>query len=417
MKNIYYLKNIFLGGENMDIREEFPMLVNNNDLIYFDNGATTFKPKLVIDSIKDYYENYTSNAHRGDYNISLKTDMKYESTRKKVKEFINAEKIEEIIFTSGTTESLNMVIKSYFKNILNEGDEVLVTKSEHASNLLPWFDLAKDIGINVKYIELDSDMKVTLENIKKIVTPNTKVISIAHITNVVGDIRPIKEITEYAHTFGIKVVVDGAQSVPHMKVDVQDLDCDFLAFSAHKMCGPTGVGVLYGKFDLLKQMTPYNLGGGMNALFTSDGVIEYKSLPQRLEAGTPNIAGIIGLGAAIDYLSLLDMDKVHEYELKLKEYLVKKLKENDKVEVYNETSESGIVAFNLKNIFSQDTAIYLNDYNICVRAGNHCAKILKDELEIKNTCRVSLYFYNTKEEIDKLIEVLKNSDMLYHQIL
>lgn len=401
----------------MDIREEFPMLVNNNNLIYFDNGATTFKPKLVIDSIKDYYENYTSNAHRGDYNISLKTDMKYEATRKKVKEFINAERVEEIIFTSGTTESLNMIVKSYFKNILNSGDEVLITKSEHASNLLPWFNLSKEIGINVKYIELDDDLKITLDNVKKVVTPNTKVISIAHITNVVGDIRPIKEITEYAHTLGIKVVVDGAQSVPHMKVDVQNLDCDFLAFSAHKMCGPTGVGVLYGKYELLKQMTPYNLGGGMNASFDSEGIIEYKSLPQRLEAGTPNIAGVIGLGAAIDYLSLLDMDKVHEYELKLKEYLVKKLNENDKVEVYNETSESGIVAFNLKNIFSQDTAIYLNDYNICVRAGNHCAKILKEELEIKNTCRVSLYFYNTKEEIDKLIEVLENSDMLYHQIL
>ena len=401
----------------MDIREEFPMLVNNNNLIYFDNGATTFKPKLVIDSITDYYENYTSNAHRGDYNISLKTDMKYEATRKKVKEFINADRVEEIIFTSGTTESLNMVVKSYFKNTLNPGDEVLITKSEHASNLLPWFDLSKQIGINVKYIELDNDLKVTLDNIKKATTSNTKVISVAHITNVVGDIRPIKEITEYAHTLGIKVVVDGAQSVPHMKVDVQDLDCDFLAFSAHKMCGPTGVGVLYGKYELLEQMTPYNLGGGMNASFDSEGVIEYKSLPQRLEAGTPNIAGVIGLGAAIDYLSLLDMDKVHEYELKLKEYLVKKLKENDKVEVYNEASESGIVAFNLKNIFSQDTAIYLNDYNICVRAGNHCAKILKEELEIKNTCRVSLYFYNTKEEIDKLIEVLENSDMLYHQIL
>lgn len=401
----------------MDIREEFPMLVNNNNLIYFDNGATTFKPKLVIDSIKDYYENYTSNAHRGDYNISLKTDMKYEATRKKVKEFINADRVEEIIFTSGTTESLNMIVKSYFKNILTQGDEVLITKSEHASNVLPWFELAKKIGINVKYIELDNEMKVTLDNIKKIITPNTKVISIAHITNVVGDIRPIKEIVEYVHTLGIKVVVDGAQSVPHMKVDVQDLNCDFLAFSAHKMCGPTGVGVLYGKFDLLEQMKPYNLGGGMNASFTSDGDIEYKSLPQRLEAGTPNIAGVIGLGAAIDYLSLLDMDKVHEYELKLKEYLVKKLKENENIEVYNETSESGIVAFNIKNIFSQDTAIYLNDYNICVRAGNHCAKILKDELEIKNTCRISLYFYNTKEEIDKLIEVLKNSDMLYHQIL
>ncbi len=401
----------------MDIREEFPMLVNNKDLIYFDNGATTFKPKLVIDSIRDYYENYTSNAHRGDYNISLKTDMKYEATRKKVKEFINAERVEEIVFTSGTTESLNMIVKSYFKNFLTKGDEVLITKSEHASNVLPWFDLAKEIGINVKYIELDNDLKVTLENVKNAITTNTKVISIAHITNVVGDIRPIKEITEYSHTLGIKVVVDGAQSVPHMKVDVQDLGCDFLTFSAHKMCGPTGVGVLYGKLALLEQMTPYNLGGGMNASFTSEGVIEYKSLPQRLEAGTPNIAGVIGLGAAIDYLSLLDMDKVHEYELKLKEYLVKKLKENEMVEVYNETSESGIVAFNLKNIFSQDTAIYLNDYNICVRAGNHCAKILKDELEIKNTCRISLYFYNTKEEIDKLIEVLKNSDMLYHQIL
>jgi len=401
----------------MDIREEFPMLVNNNNLIYFDNSATTFKPKLVIDSIKDYYENYTSNAHRGDYNISLKTDMKYEATRKKVKEFINASRVEEIIFTSGTTESLNMIIKSYFKNVLNSGDEVLITKSEHASNVLPWFQLSKEIGINVKYIELDNELKITLENVKNAITPNTKVISIAHITNVVGDIRPIKEITEYAHSLGIKVVVDGAQSVPHMKVDVQELDCDFLAFSAHKMCGPTGVGVLYGKFVLLEQMIPYNLGGGMNASFTSDGVIEYKSLPQRLEAGTPNIAGVIGLGAAIDYLSLLDMDKVHEYELKLKEYLVKKLKENEKVEVYNETSESGIVAFNLKNIFSQDTAIYLNDYNICVRAGNHCAKILKDELEIKNTCRISLYFYNTKEEIDKLVEVLENSDMLYHQIL
>jgi len=401
----------------MDIREEFPMLVNNNNLIYFDNGATTFKPRLVIDSIKDYYENYTSNAHRGDYNISLKTDMKYEATRKKVKEFINAERLEEIIFTSGTTESLNMIIKSYFKYNLNPGDEVLITKSEHASNVLPWFDLANEIGIKVKYIELDNDFKVTLDSIKKATTPNTRVISIAHITNVVGDVRPIKEITEYAHQLGIKVIVDGAQSVPHMKVDVQNLDCDFLAFSAHKMCGPTGIGILYGKYELLDKMKPYNLGGGMNSSFTSDGIIEYKSLPQRLEAGTQNIAGVIGLGAAIDYLSLLDMDKVHEYELKLKEYLVKKLKENDMIEVYNENSESGIVAFNIKNIFSQDTAIFLNDYNICVRAGNHCAKILKDELEIKNTCRISLYFYNTKEEIDKLIEVLKNSDMLYQQIL
>lgn len=401
----------------MDIREEFPMLVNNKDLIYFDNGATTFKPKHVIDSVLDYYENYTSNAHRGDYNISLKTDMKYEGTRKTVKDFINAEKIEEIVFTSGTTGSLNLLVNGFFFDYLKKDDEILLTKSEHASNLLPWFKLCEQIGCKISYIELDENLKVTMENVKKAITPNTKVISLAQLTNVVGDIRPIKEICKYAHSKDILVVVDGAQSVAHMKVDVQDLDCDFLAFSAHKMCGPTGVGVLYGKFDLLDKIKPQILGGGMNASFSSNGEVEYKSLPQRLEAGTQNIEGVIGLGAAIDYLKLLDMDKIHEYELKLKEYLVKKLKEIDNVEVYSENSESGIVAFNIKDIFSQDTAIYLNDYNICVRAGNHCAKILKDELEIKNTCRISLYFYNTKEEIDKLISVLKMSDMLLSKIL
>ncbi|MBQ7140042.1 MAG: cysteine desulfurase [Bacilli bacterium] len=399
----------------MNIREEFPMLDKN--IIYFDNGATTFKPKMVIDSICDYYTNYCSNAHRGDYNISLKTDMMYEGARKKIKDLINSSRAEEIIFTSGTTESINMVIESFFKNILKENDEILLTKSEHASNLLPWFELCKKINCKVKYIELDSDYKVTMGNVISAINENTKVISLAHITNVVGDIRPIKEICEYAHSKGIYVIVDGAQSVPHMKVDVTDLDVDFLAFSAHKMCGPTGIGVLYGKYDLLNEMTPYKLGGGMNASFSSNGEIEYKSLPHRLEAGTPNIAGAIGMGAAADYLKVLDLDKIREYELKLREYLVRKLKEIDNIEVYNENSESGIVAFNIKNVFSQDTAIFLNDYNICVRAGNHCAKILKEELEIKNTCRISLYFYNTKEEIDKLISVLRNSDTLYQQIL
>ena len=399
----------------MNIREEFPMLSKN--IIYFDNGATTFKPQMVIDEICDYYKNYSANAHRGDYNISLKTDMMYENARKKIKDLINASSAEEIIFTSGATEGLNMVVEGFFGKILKENDEILLTKSEHASNILPWFRLCKKNKCKIKYIDLDENYKVTLDNVQKAVSSNTKVISLAHITNVVGDIRPIKEIVEYAHSLGILVVVDGAQSVPHMKVDVQDLDCDFLAFSGHKMCGPTGIGVLYGKFDLLDSMEPYNLGGGMNLSFSSTGEVEYKSLPQRLEAGTPNIAGAIGIGAAADYLKILDLDKIHEYEVKLREYLVMKLKALDNIEVYNESSESGIVAFNIKNIFSQDTAIYLNDYNICVRAGSHCAKILKDELEIKNTCRISLYFYNTKEEIDKLISVLKNSDTLFNQIL
>ena len=399
----------------MNIREEFPML--NNNIIYFDNGATTFKPQIVIDSICEYYKEYCSNAHRGDYNISLKTDMMYENARKKIKELINADKAEEIIFTSGTTEGLNMIVEGFFKNELNLNDEILLTKSEHASNILPWFRLCKNNGCKINYIDLDEDYKVTLENVKKAITPNTKVISLAHITNVVGDVRPIKEIAEYAHSLGILVVVDGAQSVPHMKVDVQDLDCDFLVFSGHKMCGPTGIGVLYGKFDLLDKMTPYNLGGGMNLSFLPTGEVEYKSLPQKLEAGTPNIAGAIGMGAAADYLKILDLEKIHEYEVKLREYLVMKLQMLDNIEVYNKNSESGIVTFNIKNVFSQDTAIFLNDYNICIRAGSHCAKILKDELDIKNTCRISLYFYNTKEEIDKLISVLKNSDTLYNQIL
>ena len=399
----------------MDIREDFPML--SSGIIYFDNGATTFKPQMVIDSIVDYYSNYSANAHRGDYNISLKTDMMYESSRKKVKEFINAESTSEIVFTSGATESLNMITYSYFRNTLNSGDEVLLTKSEHASSILPWFRLKEEKNIVIKYIDLDDDYKVTLKNVLNKITNKTRVISLAHVTNVVGDIRPIKEIANIAHERGILLVVDGSQSVPHMKVDVQDLDCDFLVFSGHKMCGPTGIGVLYGKKEYLEKFVPYNLGGGMNATFLNNGEVEYKSLPHRLEAGTPNIAGAIGLGAAIDYLSGLDLDLIHEYEMKLRKYLIKKLKENDKIEIYNENADSGIIAFNIKGVFSQDTAIYLNDYNICVRAGNHCAKILKEEINIKNTCRVSLYFYNTKEELDKLISVLGNTDSLYKQIL
>ena len=251
-------------------REDFKML--NQDIVYFDNGATTFKPAFLGEKISEYYNNYCANAHRGDYDISLKVDEKYEYTRELVKNFINAKKTKEIVFTSGTTDSLNKIIFGYFKNILNAGDEVILTKSEHASNVLPWFELADDIGIEIKYIDLDQDLKVELENLEKIITPKTKVISIAHITNVVGDIRPIKEITKLAHSRNILVLVDGAQSVAHMKIDVQDLDIDFLAFSAHKMYGPTGVGVLYGKEELLNNIKPIIFGGGMNVTFSSDRI-------------------------------------------------------------------------------------------------------------------------------------------------
>ncbi len=389
-------------------RDDFNILTKN--IIYLDNGATSLKPRCIADSISNYYNNYSANAHRGDYDLSLEVDNKYEGTRTLVKEFINAKKNKEIIFTSGATDSLNKIIFGYFRNYLKENDEVLITKSEHASNVLPWFELKDEINIKINYIPL-TNLEVTLDNVKNSITDKTKVISIAHITNVVGDIRPIKEIIKYAHSKNILVIIDGAQSVAHTKIDVQDLDIDFLAFSAHKMLGPTGVGVLYGKEELLNNIKPIIFGGGMNASFQFDGTRVYNEIPSLLEAGTPNIAGVIGLGEAIKYLNSIGMDNISKYEKDLKKYAVKKLKEVKDIIIYNENSESGIITFNIKDIFAQDLAIYLNKYNICVRAGNHCAKILKDDLGIKNTCRISLYFYNTKEEIDYLVKVLNNKNI------
>ena len=389
-------------------RNDFNML--DNYLVYLDNGATTLKPRILSETISDYYNNYSANAHRGDYDISLKVDTMYEKTRHLVKNFINAKTIKEIVFTSGTTDSLNKIVNGYFKHYLKENDEVLITKSEHASNVLPWFELDKE-KIKVNYIDLDENYKLTLENVKKAITDKTKVISVSHITNVVGDIRPIKEIVKYAHSKGILVVVDGAQSVPHIKTDVQDLDVDFLAFSAHKMCGPTGVGILYGKEHLLEKLHPTVVGGGMNASFSSENERVYDDLPHRLEAGTPNIAGVIGFGKVIEYLNKIGMENIHNYEMNLRKKLIYELKQIPNIIIYNEESESGIVTINYKDVFAQDLAIYLNKYNICVRAGNHCAKILKEELGIKNTVRISLYFYNDESDIDRLIYALKNPNL------
>lgn len=387
-------------------REDFNML--KSDIIYFDNGATTLKPMILSESIADYYNNFSANAHRGDYDISIKVDTLYEQTREDVREFINAKSTKEIVFTSGTTDSLNMIVNGFFRHYLKAGDEVLITKSEHASNSLPWFELSDDLGVNINYIPLTNNYQVTLENVKKSITANTKVISIAHITNVIGDIRPIKEICEYAHQRGIIVVVDGAQSVPHIKYDVQELKIDFLAFSAHKMCGPTGLGVLYGKFEYLNQLKPTRVGGGMNSLYNSNKERIYNELPNRLEAGTPNIADVIAFSKIIAYLKQIGLDNIEKHEKELKQYAITKLKQNPNITIYNEESQSGIITFNYNDIFAQDLAVYLNKYNICVRAGNHCAKILKDEIGIKNTCRISFYFYNTYEEIDRLVEVLNN---------
>lgn len=395
-------------------REDFPML--NQDIIYLDNGATTFKPQCVIDKMNEYYEKYSANAHRGDYSISYKVDVEYENARKIVAEFIGAD-TDEIVFTSGDTASLNYIATGFFDNLLEPGDEIIITNAEHASNVLPWFRLANKHDLKINYIPLDSNLHVTLENLKTVVTPKTKVIAIAEITNVVGDVRPIKEITDFAHENNIFVVVDGAQSVPHKSVNVKETGIDFLAFSGHKMCGPTGIGVLYAKRELLTNIEPLILGGGMNESFDNENEIYLKEIPHRLEAGTPNIAGAIGLGEAVKYLSNIGMDKIAIYEQKLKEYLTSKLKQIPYINIVNEEADSGIVAFNVEGIFSQDVAYYLNKYNICVRAGNHCAKILKKSIGVKNTVRVSLYFYNTYEELDALVELLSNKDKIMKEMI
>jgi len=397
-------------------REDFDIFRNSN-LVYFDNGATTFKPNVVKDEIVAYYDKYTSNIHRGDYNNSVLVSEMYENTREDVRKFINADHVSEIVFTSGTTASLNMIAFGYFYDKLSLDDEILITESEHASNVLPWFVLASKKGVKVNYIKLDSNNEVSIQNVKSAINSRTKVVSIAHATNVIGDVRNIKEIAKICHDNGALLVVDAAQSIAHMKVSVKDMDIDFLAFSGHKMYGPTGIGVLYGKFNLLKEMSPILFGGDMNAVFNKDGYYEWKDIPTRLEAGTPNIEGVLGLRACINYINKIGLDKIYKYEHDLRDYLVSQLRELDFIKIYNLNNKSTTVIFNVDGIFSQDVAIYLAKYNICIRAGNHCAKMLKDTLNISNTCRISISFYNTRQEVDVLVNALKNINNIWKEIL
>lgn len=396
-------------------REDFPML--NQDIIYFDSAATSLKPQCVIDKMNEYYTKHTSNIHRGDYTAAEKTNYEYDSARDEVKKFINARKNNEIVFTKGSTESLNLVVFGFLRKNLKKDDEILINKGEHASNILPYLVLQKEIGIKVKYIPLNENYEITVENVKKMITDKTRVISIAHISNVIGDVRPINEIGEICKKNNIYFVVDASQSVSHIKIDVQKDNIDFLAFSGHKMLGPTGVGVLYGKEELLNKTEPLIYGGGMNQFFEDDGTYELKSIPSKFEGGTPPIAEVIGLKEAINYINKVGIEKIHKYELELKTYLVNEVKKIDNVILYNEKSESGIVVFNLDGVFSQDTSIYLNHYNIAIRAGNHCTKMLKDEMNIRNTCRISLHLYNTKEEIDKLLDALRKSKDIFKIVL
>lgn len=389
----------------MNYESYFPMI--KNDLVYFDNGATTLKPITVINKEIEYLSCYTANSHRGDYNNSFRVDDEIDNTRNLVKEFINAKSKDEIIFTSNATDSLNLVVNGYFKNNLKKGDEVVLNKAEHASNILPWLMLKKEIGIEIKYAPLNKDNTLSLDNIKKVITKNTKVVSFAEVTNVIGDTRDVKTIVEYCHKLGILVVVDASQSVPHKKVDVSLTDVDFLAFSAHKMLGPTGVGVLYGKYELLKKMLPVKYGGGMNLYYGEEGV-SLVEIPYRFEAGTPNISGIIAFSESIKFLNKVGFGNIELKEKHLRKYLLSELKKIPYIKIYNESVASNIVLINIDGITSGDLGLYLNTKNICVRSGKHCTKMLGDESGFEDTVRISLYFYNSYEEIDKLVLALKD---------
>jgi len=393
------------------IRKDFPMFVNNikmqeHNLVFLDNASTTFKPQCVLDAENYYNSRETSNSGRGDYDVMYNVDQAILETRRNVAKFINAN-VNEIVFTSGDTESLNLAAFGYFENHLKKDDEILITFAEHASNTLPWFKLQKRIGCKVKFFNLTNEGRLTLENVEKAITKNTKVISVANVTNVLGFYVDLKPICELAHKHGILVVCDGAQSVPHMKTDVKDLGVDFLAFSAHKMLGPTGVGILFGRKELLDETEPIILGGGMNETFEINGEYVCHPAPAKLEPGTHNIEGIYGLNAAIKYLEEIGLENIQKYESELRKYAISKMKEIKDIVIYNENAEAGIISFNIKGVFAQDLATLLNSKGIACRSGNHCAKILKNQINEIATVRASFYLYTTKEDIDALVEALK----------
>jgi len=398
--------------DTLKIKQEFPMFRNGiqmqkHPLVWLDNASTTFKPDCVLNAVSLYYTHETSNSHRGDYDLCFNIDQKILETRQTIAKFINC-KPNEVVFTSGTTASINLVAFGYGVKFLKKGDEILLTQAEHASNVLPWFKVAEMTGAVIRYIPLDKDGRLTIENLKKTITAKTKLVAVAHITNVLGYIAPVKELAKVVHAYGAVLVLDGAQSVPHMKTDVADLDCDFLSFSGHKLCGPTGIGVLYGKYSLLAKMDPFMTGGGMNAKFDMCGDVGYLEPPLRFEAGTQNIEGIVGLKAAVDYIMGIGLDNINAYEEELKRYAVSELEKTNNVTIYNAKSEAGIVTFNIKNVFAQDAATYLNSQGIAVRSGQHCAKILIDYLGVVATVRASFYFYTTKDDIDALVRAVKN---------
>src|SRR6478672_11769105 len=403
------------------IRQDFPILnrilANGKNIIYFDNAATTQKPKKVIDSICKYYSEYNSNIHRAVYQIAEEATFEYEKTRENICKFINARSTEEIIFTRNTTESINLIAHSWGKRNIKKGNKVILTEYEHHSNIVPWQMLCNDNGAKINYIDTNNQGYLNLESFVNFLKDKdkTKLISLSHMSNVLGTIYPVKEIIKIAHEKDIPVVLDGAQSVPHLKTDVQDIDCDFLAFSAHKMLGPTGVGILYVKKEILESMSPFITGGDMIKEVHKDRTV-FNDLPYRFEAGTPNIADVIGFGAAIDYLQALGMNAIREHEIEVTKYAIKSLERVKGVTLYgpsNENHRGAVISFNIGDIHPHDLATLMNDQGIAIRSGHHCAQVLMDRLELSATSRASFYIYNTKQEIDMFIDALERARKVF----
>lgn len=393
------------------LKKDFPILfqeINDEPLVYLDNAATSQKPQQVLDALNTYYQRDNANVHRGVHTLAERATAKYEMARQKVKTFINAKESAEVLFTRGTTTSLNWVAKGFGEANVNEGDEIVISYMEHHSNIIPWQQLAKKQKATLRYIELTPTGELDLASAKKLITAKTKIVAIAHVSNVLGVVNPIAELTEIAHQVGAVMVVDGAQSVPHMAVDVQQLDVDFYAFSGHKMLAPTGIGVLYGKRSLLEKMEPIEFGGEMiDFVYLEDST--WKELPWKFEAGTPNIAGAIGLGAAIDYLTEVGMEDIHHYEQELVAYVLPKLQEIPGITIYGPTDpakRTGVITFNLEGVHPHDLATAMDMEGVAVRAGHHCAQPLMNYLEVNSTARASFYFYNTKSDADTFIKAL-----------
>lgn len=402
----------------MNFKDEFPIL-QERKISYLDSGATTQKPQCVIDAIESYYKECNANPHRGAYSLSIEATEKYESTREKIAKFINARNREEIIFSKNATESLNLIAYSYGLDNLKKDDEAVLSIMEHHSNLVPWQYVTKKTNSKLKFMYINKDYELSKEEIESKITDKTKVVGITHVSNALGTINNVKEIIKYAHKKGAVVIVDASQSIPHMKIDVQDLDADFLVFSGHKMFAPLGIGVLYGKKELLNKMTPFLMGGDMIE-YVYEQNTTFAPLPNKFEAGTQNVEGVIGLGSAIDYIEKIGYKEIQNVEEAITKYAVNELSKLDFLELYitpHLENHSTVISFNIKGVHPHDVASILDSNGVCVRSGNHCAQPLLRYLGMDSTCRASFSIYNTKEDVDNLVEALKKAYKMFEKYI